>query len=289
MIPLLVTAPLAVVGLVWLIVCLGCWIASLLSGDHSWVDRIWSIVPVVYLWIFAGWAHLADARLDLMAVLVTLWGARLTFNFARKGGYRGVEDYRWAVLRGRMSRTAFAVFNLLFIVIYQNLLLVLITLPAWTALNHGRPMGGPGIGVADIVLAILFVGCLAGETVADQQQWRFHRYKAEEARAGRLVRPGFLRTGLFRYSRHPNFFFEQAQWWLIFFFGVSAARSVLQPTVLGPVLLTVLFIGSTVFTESISRSKYPEYDTYRATTSMLIPWFPRHGARLSDPSTGTTP
>src|SRR5450830_820737 len=96
------------------------WVASLVTKDTSWVDRIWSIVPVVYVWVFAAFAGLQDARLDLMAVLVTLWGARLTFNFARKGGYSGVEDYRWPVLRERMTPAQFQAFNLLFIVIYQN-------------------------------------------------------------------------------------------------------------------------------------------------------------------------
>jgi steroid 5-alpha reductase family enzyme len=73
-------------------------------------------------------------------------------------------------------------------------------------------------------------------------------------------------------SRHPNFFFEQAQWWVFFLFGAVAAGSVLQLTVLGPLLLTALFIGSTRFTEDISRSRYPEYAEYQRTTSMLVPW-----------------
>ena len=64
-------------------------IASLITKDNSWVDRLWSIVPVVYVWVFAIAAGLTDVRLDVMAGLVTLWGARLTFNFARKGGYTG--------------------------------------------------------------------------------------------------------------------------------------------------------------------------------------------------------
>ena len=85
-------------------VCGLCWIASLLTGEHSWVDRLWSIVPIVYVAVFAAAARFADARLNTMLVLVALWGVRLTYNFARKGGYRrGGEDYRWAVLRGRMS------------------------------------------------------------------------------------------------------------------------------------------------------------------------------------------
>ena len=252
-------------------VCVLTWVLSLITGEHSWVDRIWSLVPVVYVWVFAGATGLSDPRLVLMAVLVTLWGARLTFNFARKGGYApGGEDYRWEVLRGRMGRGAFQLFNLFLIVIYQNVLLLLISLPAWTAFEHRTPLGP-----LDIVLAAVFLAFLAGETVADQQQWEFHRWKRAEAAAGREARPRFLRTGLFRYSRHPNFFFEQAQWWVLFLIGCSAAGSLLQWTVIGPVLLTGLFIGSTVFTESISRSRYPEYAEYQRRTSPIVPWFPR--------------
>jgi len=248
-----------------------CWIASLVTKDTSWVDRLWSVVPVVYVWIFAGAAGLADGRLDVMAVLVTLWGARLTFNFARKGGYTGVEDYRWAVLRARMKPWQFQVFNLLFIVIYQHAILVLITLPALTAYEHrDHPMTW-----LDWLLAVVFLGCTIGETIADQQQWAFHQRKQAEVAAGREPSARFLTQGLFRASRHPNFFFEQAQWWVLFFIGVAAAGSLWQWTVLGAFLLTVLFIGSTQFTESISRSKYPEYADYQRTTSPIIPWWPR--------------
>ena len=263
-------SPLIVVLIVAAVVCAFCWIASLITRDTSWVDRIWSIVPVVYVAIFAGSSGFTDPRLNLMLVLVFIWGARLTFNFARKGGYSGVEDYRWAVLRGRMSPRGFAFFNLFFIVLYQNSLLVLITLPAYTATLHRTP-----IGPLDVVLAIGFFVCTVGETIADQQQWEFHRFKAAETAAGRTPSPRFLQTGLWRFSRHPNFFFEQAQWWVFFFFGAVAAGSVLQWTVLGPLLLTVLFVGSTSFTESITRSKYPEYVDYQATTSPIVPWFPR--------------
>ena len=103
--------PLSLVLIVAGVASAFCWIASLVTKDTSWVDRLWSIVPAIYVWIFAIDAVVVgrpDARLFLMAVLVTLWAARLTFNFARKGGYTGMEDYRWAILRGRMSRPAFA-------------------------------------------------------------------------------------------------------------------------------------------------------------------------------------
>lgn len=263
--------PLLVVIAVAGAVAAFCWIASLVSKDHSWVDRLWSIVPVVYVWIFAGAAGFADARLDLMAALVTLWGARLTFNFARKGGYTGVEDYRWPILRGRMTPMQFGIFNILFIVLYQHALLVLITLPAHTAYeNRGTPLGA-----LDLVVAAVFLLLLVGETVADQQQWRFHQQKRAAVAAGRTPEANFLTTGLWRFSRHPNFFFEQAQWWAFFFFGAIAAGSLLQWTVLGAALLTGLFIGSTIFTESITKSKYPEYADYQATTSAIVPLPPR--------------
>jgi len=263
-------SPLLVVVLLAAVVCVFCYVTSLITKENSWVDRLWSIVPVVYVWVFAIAAGLTDVRLDVMAGLVTLWGARLTFNFARKGGYSGVEDYRWAVLRGRMSRGQFAVFNLLFIVLYQNAILVLITLPAYTAFENRTPFGP-----LDVLLTVVFLVLLAGETLADQQQWEFHKRKAADVAAGREPATRFLRAGLFRFSRHPNFFFEQGQWWVLFLFGAVAAGSLLQWTVLGPFLLTTLFIGSTIFTESITKSKYPEYAGYQATTSSIVPWFPR--------------
>jgi steroid 5-alpha reductase family enzyme len=262
-------------------VCAVTWVLSLVTGEHSWVDRIWSIVPVVYVWVFAGFAGFQDARLDLMAILVTLWGIRLTFNFARKGGYEpGGEDYRWEILRGRMKRWQFSLFTLFFIVIYQNALLLLIALPAWTAYAHRTPLNA-----LDILVAIVFLGLLVGETVADQQQWNFHQKKKADLAAGRQPQTRFLQSGLFRFSRHPNFFFEQAQWWVLFLFGCVAAGSVLQWTVIGPLLLTGLFIGSTVFTESISRSRYPEYAEYQQRTSPIVPWFPRR--RGSEPATAS--
>jgi steroid 5-alpha reductase family enzyme len=71
-----------------------------------------------------------------MAILAVAWGARLTFNFARRGGYSGMEDYRWEVVRAGMKPWQFQVFNLLFIVIAQNVLLALIAMPALTAYQH---------------------------------------------------------------------------------------------------------------------------------------------------------
>ena len=240
------------------------WLLSVVTREYSWTDRIWSIIPVVYVAVFVA-ADPGNARLVLMLALVTAWGARLTYNFVRKGGFaRGGEDYRWKVLRAKLKPWQYQVFNFAFISVYQNFIVLVICLPAYTAWQHDTP-----IGPFDIAAAALFLAFLLGETIADQQQWRFHQRKAAGEAPTR-----FLTTGLFRYSRHPNFFFEQAQWWVFFGLGAIAAGSVLQWTVIGPVLLSLLFLGSTAFTENITKGKYPEYAEYQRTTSVQIPWFP---------------
>jgi len=242
-----------------------CWLASLATREYSWVDRVWSIVPVVYLWVFAAHAH--DQRVTLMAILVTAWGVRLTFNFARRGGYApGGEDYRWQVLRGRMPGWQFQVLNLVFIAVIQNAILLAITLPAWTATQHPR-----GLGIADVVAALAFVVLLTGETIADQQRWAFHR-------DGRATK-GVQRTGLYAYSRHPNYVCEIGQWWVVFAFGAIAAGTLVVPTIAGAILLTLLFIPSTTFTEEISASHHPDFEDYRRSTPMFVGLPSRSGAR----------
>lgn len=264
-------SPLVVVILIAACACAFAWTASLVTGDTSWVDRSWSIVPVIYVWVFAGFAHFANTRLDVMGSLVTVWGLRLTFNFARKGGYSGVEDYRWEVLRSSMSQWRFLVFNFFFIVLYQNFLLVLITLPALTAFNHqSKPFG-----LLDLLLAALFFVGTVVETIADQEQWEFQAWKKSRIAEGQAPDPQFVQRGLFQFSRHPNFFFEQFQWWMLFLLGTVAASSLFQWTVVGPFLLTLLFVGSTAFTEKITLSRYPEYAQYQRRTSAVIPWLPR--------------
>ena len=252
----------------------GCWIVSLLTGNYSQTDRLWSITPPVYVAVFAGATGFSDPRLNLMLLLTALWGARLTWNFARKGGYRaGHEDYRWPVLRQKMHPAVFQVFNVVFIAGYQHVLVLLMALPAWTAWeSRGTPLG-----LADALAAGLFALFLVGESVADQQQWNFQTAKHAARQIGEPVEAEFITTGLFRFSRHPNFFCEQAIWWSFYGFAVAASGQWLHPTLAGAFLLTLLFQGSTWFTEKLTLAKYPEYAAYKRTTSRLLPLPPRRG------------
>ena len=246
------------------------WILSIITDNYSWVDRLWSLAPLGYVAWFVAQARFGDVRLNVMLLLVTAWSVRLTYNFARKGGYRlDSEDYRWPVLRQKLGRAAFQLFNATFIAPFQNLLLLGFTLPAWSALERPAPLAA-----TDLAAALLFVLFFVGEAVADQQQWRFQREKAQRQADGAQIAEPFLTRGLFRYSRHPNFFCELAMWWSFYLFSVAGAGW-LNPSLAGVVVLTLLFQGSTRMTEEVSRGKYPSYTDYQRTTSRLIPWLPR--------------
>ena len=244
-----------------------CWLLSVLTREYSWVDRLWSIAPPIYcLWV-AGAADFDSARLNLMAGLVTLWGVRLTFNYARKGGYwKGGEDYRWATVRARTGPVGFQVLNATLIAPGQMLLIWLFSAPIHSAWQW---WDAPFTWM-DAALGALFLAFLIGETVADEQMWAFQRDKRRKLQNGEQAEP-FLRTGLYRYSRHPNYFCELGMWWTFYLFAVTASGQWLHWTGWGFVLLTLLFHGSTNLAESISSGKYPSYRDYQASVPRLIP------------------
>lgn len=249
-----------------------CWVLSLLTREYSWVDRLWSITPPLFAVHFAGHAGFSDARLNLMAALTVLWGVRLTYNFARKGGYKpGGEDYRWEEIRQKIGPMWFQVLNATFLAPFQNFLLLFLVLPSYAAYQH---LGTP-LNWLDYVAATAFIVLLIGETIADEQQWAFQSAKHAAIARGKTPEQGFITTGLFRYSRHPNFFCEQAMWWAYYLFSVAAGADWLNWTILGAALLTLLFQASTGLTEKISTRRYPAYAEYQRTTSRLIPWFPK--------------
>lgn len=265
--------PLHAAGCTWLFNAALSLLLSLLTGDHSWVDRLWSVTPALYALHFAAASAWAP-RPTLMAGLACVWAVRLSFNFARKAGFQvGEEDYRWAAIHRvfqefspRHHALLWQLFNVAFICLYQHFLLLLLALPA-----HYAPAGP--LSPRDAGAALAFLSALLLETVADEQQWAFQAAK-------RRLRPrlphlagdysaGFLTHGLFAWSRHPNFFAEQCLWWAFWLFAPAPQAAA------GPLLLTLLFQGSTAFTERLTLAKYPAYKEYqRRTTTALVPVVP---------------
>ena len=267
-----------------LLICGGsalfCFVVGELTGNNSQMDKLWSLLPIAYAWVIAAKAGM-PARLVVMACLVTLWGARLTFNFARKGAYKlkfweGEEDYRWAVLRAKKEfqpHWKWMLFNLFFISIYQNALVLMTTFPALVLMSSDKPFGW-----MDCVAAALMLGFIIYETVADAQQWRFQTAKWKMLRAGQKLEElpapynkGFNTVGLWGVSRHPNYFAEQSIWWCFYLFTIAGGIGIINWSMIGAVLLVVLFLGSSTFAEEISSSKYPEYARYCQEVPRYLP------------------
>jgi len=267
---------------VWIMlgVAFTCFALGEITRNCSQVDKIWSIVPIVYSW-YITWAGGFNERMVLMSVLVTLWGARLTYNFSRRGAYKlkfweGEEDYRWEELRQNPAlntRTKWFFFNLFFICLYQNALILAFTLPVLVALQgDATPLYW-----ADYLLAAVFMALLIIETMADQQQWNFQNEKYRRIKAGEKLSgeyaQGFVHTGLWARMRHPNYFAEQSIWIVFYLFGVAATGKWLNWSVAGCLLLLILFRGSSDFSEAISARKYPGYKDYQKRVPRFIPKF----------------
>ena len=267
-----------------LIVCAAsvayCFIVGELAQNFSQMDKLWSILPIAYVWIVAALSGM-KLRLVVYALIVTAWGIRLTVNFARKGAYRlkfwtGEEDYRWSIVRSRpifRHKLAWTLFDLFFISLYQNLLVLGITLPSLAAMESTAAFGAWDI--AATVLAVLF---LVLETVADEYQWRFHQTKKKLLSEGEaLPKPydlGFNTTGPWSRMRHPNYLGEQGIWLSLYLFAIGAGAAgcgVFHWTAAGPLLLVLLFMGSSKLGESISSKKYPRYRDYIAQVYKYLP------------------
>ena len=257
-----------------------CFIVGELTGNNSQMDKLWSLLPIAYTWIIAVNGGMS-LRLVVMAVLATLWGIRLTFNFARKGAYKlkfweGVEDYRWAIVRSGPAfrkRWAWTAFDLGFISIYQNALVLMTTFPALVAMTSEAAFGW-----VDCLAAVLMLGFIIWETVADEQQWAFQKKKwamlGEGKKLEELPAPynkGFNTTGLWGHSRHPNYFAEQGTWVAFYVFSIGAGIGIVNWSVIGALLLIVLFQGSSSLAEEISGGKYPEYEKYCRSVPRFFP------------------
>jgi steroid 5-alpha reductase family enzyme len=260
---------------VYLVLATLCFIVSFLTKNYSQVDKLWSIAPIAYAWQVCYLGHF-ESRLLLIAVLISIWGIRLTYNFARRGGYSwkfwtGEEDYRWAVLRSKPEFQApwkWFLFNLFFISFYQMGLVMLIVFPMIKASGH------PGITIWDIFLAIAVLFWILIEFIADHQQYQFQTEKHRRIATGESLdgyAHGFTNIGLWKISRHPNYLGEQSVWVTIYFFSVVASGSWANWSMVGAILLLLLFYGSSNFSEEITASKYPEYTAYQRKTGRFFP------------------
>ncbi|KAK3322535.1 hypothetical protein B0H66DRAFT_207489 [Apodospora peruviana] len=251
------------------------------NRNYSQVDRCWSLLPTLYIGHFTAWARLAGVpsqRVDAALLFSSVWSTRLTFNYWRKGGYNvGSEDYRWELIRQRVPKFVFHVFNWTFISFIQSILLFLLAAPAYSLLLSTEFESE--LTAADLAYVAVELGLILTEWFADQKQWDFHAAKKQFQESGKVapgytqaeVQQGFVSSGLWAYSRHPNFAAEQSIWFFLYQWSCYATKSLYSWTAVGPSFLVLLFQGSTWLTEAITAGKYPGYRDYQSKVGMFVP------------------
>ncbi|KAK7418850.1 hypothetical protein QQX98_003712 [Neonectria punicea] len=257
-------------------------VVSEINRNWSQIDRLWSLLPNFYIVHLAVWARLAGVphiRIDLIALFSTLWSCRLTFNYWRKGGYNvGSEDYRWEIVKGYVPGFVFFLFNVTFISFIQSVLLFAISgVPAYAILLSTQFESDST--TADVFYFAVEVALVVSEFVSDGQQWTFQTAKHQYLKNAKLpdgfrqadLDRGFLTTGMWAYSRHPNFFAEQTIWFVLYQWSCFATNNLYSWTFAGSGFLILLFQGSTWLTELITSGKYPEYSAYQKQVGMFFP------------------
>ncbi len=258
-----------------------CFIVGEITRNNSQMDKLWSILPFVYAWVIAIMGGMKP-RLVVMAILATIWGIRLTYNFAKKGAYKlkfwtGEEDYRWKILRESkyfQNKFVWAIFDLFFISFYQNFLIFLTVIPALVCVNADA-----SFTVMDGVATFFMAFFIMYEGIADSQQWKFQSTKWGMIKEGKKLEElpspyniGFNTTGLWNISRHPNYFGEQMIWVSFYLFTIGAGYPAFNYSAIGALLLILLFMGSSLMAEKISSAKYPLYEDYINNVSKFIPF-----------------
>lgn len=244
---------------------------GLFTRNYSTVDRLWSILPAVYALIWMK-DFMDNPRFIIATLLVCVWAIRLSWNFARKGGYdfnfkKGFtgEDYRWEILRERIpNRFIFEIFNLFFISGFQLVLIFAFTYPLYVMGQVDLPLNW-----IDYLLFAIHALLLLGEFVADIQQFNYYKNRESvEYKSSARHQLGFNTFGLWKHSRHPNYLCEMAQWIVV---GLYAWRLGGEwVLMIGSLVLILLFIGSTGMAEGITNDKYPRYQEWRKVTVAWI-------------------
>lgn len=235
------------------------WLLSLRLRDASIVDIFWGLGFVALVWFYSSRAA-PSGRSDLLVALTTIWGLRLWLHLLKRNWGKG-EDYRYAEMRQGHGKRFWWV-SLFTVYWLQALILWIVSFPLWHGHRGVDPLGPlDWIGAGLSVVGILF------ESVGDLQLVRFKR---DPANSGRV-----LDTGLWRYTRHPNYFGDALFWWgiALIAMGVPGWGWML----LGPLLMTVLLMrvsGVTLLERRLAETK-PEYRDYAERTNAFFPWFPR--------------
>ncbi len=249
-------------GLVILVLMSLLWLLSLALKNSSIVDIFWGTGFVITAWAaFLLTPEGFIQRKLLIAGLVTIWGLRLSLHILIRN-WGKPEDFRYQAWRKEAGpawwwRSFFKVFLL------QGVLLWIISAPLLAAQLHPQP--DHLIWLDYLAIPVWLIGFFF-EAVGD---WQLTRFKADPTNKGKV-----MNRGVWRYTRHPNYFGDATQWWAYYLIAAAAGG---WWTIFSPAIMTFLLTrvsGAKLLEKSLKEEK-PGYREYVESTSEFIPWFPR--------------
>jgi len=233
---------------------------SLAFRNSSFYDAYWSVAPLpiaIYWAMRPEFAGVNPIRLALVVFLVALWGGRLTWNWLRGWEGLGHEDWRYRNIREKTG-AAYWLVSLAGIHMAPTLWVFLGLLPVYVSMAAGREP----FGILDLVAFVVTLGSIWIEARADKQLVRF--------RASNPAPDEFLRSGLWGWSRHPNYFGEMGFWWGLWVFAL-AANPGWWWTVVGPLSITLMFrFVSLPMIETRMLERRPPYADWTQRSSLVL-------------------
>lgn len=264
MISIFLTAGAVIFGLMLLL-----WLVSLVLRNSSIVDIFWGFGFVLSAWVF--YFLTPDGfivRKLLIAVLATIWGLRLTIHVLTRN-WDKPEDFRYQKWRNEHGKVWW-IRSLFQVFILQGFLMWIISTPLLAAQYSHLPAR---LTLFDYAGVVLWIIGFFFETVGDLQ---LSAFRGNPNNKGRI-----LNSGVWRYTRHPNYFGDSAQWWGYFLLAVSAGA---WWSIFSPIIMTLFLIkvSGVALLEKTMKETKPGYREYMETTNAFIPWFPRKASHKED-------
>ncbi len=237
------------------------WIISIIVKNVSIVDLFWGPGFAVAAGYYFARCGFDSYRKVIVLVLVIIWASRLAIHLAIRNYGKG-EDFRYREFRRKYGEKRYWWISFFQTFLLQGILMWLISLPLLGAMYRQ----GNQAGTLDILAIIFWITGFIFETAGDLQLTRF---RSDPSNKGKV-----LDTGLWRYSRHPNYFGDAAVWWA---YGIFSAAAGAYIPVLGSIIMTALIImvsGVALLEKSLISTK-PQYKEYIERTPAFLPWFPK--------------
>ena len=237
------------------------WIVSVIIRNASIVDIVWGFGFVAVAWVL--WARIDgdNGRQTLIALMVGLWGLRLAGYLAKRNLGHG-EDFRYVLMR-RKYGAKFPIISLVTVFALQGFIMWTVSLPVQFASADDTPGVGP-IAVMGIIVWVIGLGF---ETVGD---WQLARFKADPANKGKV-----MDQGLWRLTRHPNYFGDAVMWWGVGIVAAETGSGVIG--IIGPAVMTwfLMRVSGVPMLEKGLHKRRDGYAEYVARTSAFFPRPPR--------------